>query len=138
MSGTHPCMVRLISIPQFCSPLAIRGLSWIVGQCFIASLASLICSAVVSSFSDVLGVAQAKERATSPAPENLQYENLKERVERHNVNTELWWEEVLDCCVRIDMMPFPSGSSAWSGDGRKAETLLCKMLRVAGFPWGQV
>lgn len=66
MGGTLPCEERLISVSQFCFSLAIRGLSWIVGQNFIPSLASLICSAVVSSSSDVLDVVRTKEKATGP------------------------------------------------------------------------
>lgn len=107
-----------------------------MGQCFIPSLASLICSAVVSSFSDVLGVAQAKEKATGSAPENLEYENLKERVERSTANVELWWEWVPDRCVQMHVMTFPLRSSVWSGDGRAAECRASCCMH--GLPRGHV
>lgn len=38
-------------------------------------------------------------KVPGPAPERLEYENLKERLDSGNVNRKLWWEEVLDCCV---------------------------------------
>lgn len=70
-----------------------KQLSWIAGQRFIPSSASLICSAVVSSFSDVLGVALTKENGAGLVAEDLEDGNRKERVERINA-TELRWEEV--------------------------------------------
>lgn len=67
----HPCKERLISVSRCCSSPLLRGLSRVVGLPFIPALASLICSAVVSSSSDVLGVARTDEKAAGPAPENL-------------------------------------------------------------------
>lgn len=125
----HPCKERRISVSRCCSSPLLRGLSWVVGLPFIPALASLICSAVVSSSSDVLGVARTDEKAAGPALGNLKV--LKGRVERRNVNAEPWWKR---CRVLPDHMRCSLFWGAGLEVAGRAETSPCQQ----GSPWVRV